>query len=110
MYICLIWIYHHHFELWTLIPPGGWLFFLFFLALIGGVLSFDFQLLKSCRLYTSTQINLVMDLQRYMQGNEYEVLPSNIGLQDAASAGAIDRDVYKRQGCACQCNRFSSGG
>lgn len=32
-----------------------------------------------------------MDLQRYMQGNEYEVLPSNIGLQDAASAGAIDR-------------------
>ena len=38
-----------------------------------------------------TQINLVMDLQRYMQGNEYEVLPSNIGLQDAASAGAIDR-------------------
>lgn len=34
------------FELWTLIPPGGWLFFLFFLALIGGVLSFDFQLLK----------------------------------------------------------------
>ncbi|KAA5242161.1 hypothetical protein F2Z21_04990, partial [Bacteroides finegoldii] len=46
VYICLIWIYHHHFELWTLIPPGGWLFFLFFLALIGGVLSFDFQLLK----------------------------------------------------------------
>lgn len=38
-----------------------------------------------------TQINLVMDLQRYMKGNEYEVLPSNIGLQDAASAGAIDR-------------------
>lgn len=32
-----------------------------------------------------------MDLQRYMKGNEYEVLPSNIGLQDAASAGAIDR-------------------
>ena len=22
VYICLIWIYHHHFELWTLIPPG----------------------------------------------------------------------------------------
>ena len=46
VYICLIWIYHHHFELWTLIPPGGWLFFLFFLALIGGILSFDLQLLK----------------------------------------------------------------
>ena len=43
------------------------------------------------RVENQTQINLVMDLQRYMQGNEYEVLPSNIGLQDAASAGAIDR-------------------
>lgn len=46
VYVCLIWIYHHHFELWTLIPPGGWLFFLFFLALTGGVLAFDLQLLK----------------------------------------------------------------
>ena len=43
------------------------------------------------RVENQTQINLVMDLQRYMQGNEYEVLPSNIGLQDVASAGAIDR-------------------
>ncbi len=45
---------------------------------------------KKC-VENQTQINLVMDLQRYMKGNEYEVLPSNIGLQDAASAGAIDR-------------------
>lgn len=43
------------------------------------------------RVENQTQINLVMDLQRYMKGNEYEVLPSNIGLQNAASAGAIDR-------------------
>ena len=43
------------------------------------------------RVENQTQINLVMDLQRYMKGNEYEVLPSNSGLQDAASAGAIDR-------------------
>ena len=43
------------------------------------------------RVENQTQINLVMDLQRYMKGNECEVLPSNIGLQDAASAGAIDR-------------------
>lgn len=43
------------------------------------------------RVENQTQINLVMDLQRYMKGNEYEVLPNNIGLQDAASAGAIDR-------------------
>ena len=43
------------------------------------------------RVENQTQINLVMDLQRYMKGNEYEILPSNIGLQDAALAGAIDR-------------------
>ncbi|MCM1719099.1 GumC family protein [Bacteroides ovatus] len=43
------------------------------------------------RVENQTQINLVMDLQRYMKGNEYEVLPSNVGLKDDALAGAIDR-------------------
>ena len=43
------------------------------------------------RVENQTQINLVMDLQRYLQGTEYEVLPSNVGLQDASVAGAIDR-------------------
>ena len=43
------------------------------------------------RVENQTQINLVMDLQRYMKGNEYEVLPSNVGLQDAALIGAIER-------------------
>ncbi|WP_073346012.1 GumC family protein [Bacteroides congonensis] len=43
------------------------------------------------RVENQTQINLVMDLQRYLQGNEYEVLPSNVGLQDAGVASAIDR-------------------
>ncbi len=43
------------------------------------------------RVENQTQINLVMDLQRYLQGAEYEVLPSNVGLQDAGVTGAIDR-------------------
>ncbi|MDC2625163.1 GumC family protein [Bacteroides ovatus] len=43
------------------------------------------------RVENQTQINLVMDLQRYLQGAEYDVLPSNVGLQDAGVAGAIDR-------------------
>ena len=30
-----------------------------------------------------TQISLVNDLRKYLRGNEYEVLPSNVGLQDA---------------------------
>ena len=43
------------------------------------------------RVENQTQINLIMDLQRYLQGAEYEVLPANVGLQDAGVAGAIDR-------------------
>lgn len=43
------------------------------------------------RVENQTQINLIMDLQRYMQGNEYEVLPTNVGLQDVGLASAIDR-------------------
>lgn len=43
------------------------------------------------RVENQTQINLIIDLQRYMQGNEYEVLPTNVGLQDVGLAGAIDR-------------------
>ena len=42
-------------------------------------------------LSSEAQIALTGNAERYMKGNEYEVLPSNIGLQDAASAGAIDR-------------------
>ena len=38
-----------------------------------------------------TQISLVNDLRKYLRGNEYEVLPSNVGLQDVALIGAIER-------------------
>ena len=41
------------------------------------------------RVENQTQINLVKDLQKYLHGNEFEVLPSNVGLQDAALAVAI---------------------
>ena len=43
------------------------------------------------RVENQTQINLVMDLQRYLLGTEYDVLPSNVGLKDAGVTGAIDR-------------------
>ena len=43
------------------------------------------------RVENQTQINLIMDLQRYLRGTEYEVLPANVGLQDAGVTGAIDR-------------------
>jgi tyrosine-protein kinase Etk/Wzc len=41
------------------------------------------------RVENQTQISLVKDLQKYLHGNEFEVLPSNVGLQDAALATAI---------------------
>ena len=43
------------------------------------------------RVENQTQINLLQDLQKYMQNEAYEVLPSNIGLQDVNLAAAINR-------------------
>ena len=43
------------------------------------------------RVENQTQINLLQDLQKYMQNEGYEVLPSNIGLQDVHLAAAINR-------------------
>ena len=45
---------------------------------------------KKC-VENQTQINLLQDLQKYMQNEGYEVLPSNIGLQDLNLAAAINR-------------------
>jgi hypothetical protein len=45
VYICFMWMYNNGFGLKTLIPPGGWQFFLFFLAIIWGVLNYDMRLL-----------------------------------------------------------------
>ena len=43
------------------------------------------------RVENQTQINLIVDLQKYLQGNEYEVLPANVGLQDGGLVSAIAR-------------------
>ena len=43
------------------------------------------------RVENQTQINLLQDLQKYMQNEGYEVLPSNIRLQDVNLAAAINR-------------------
>lgn len=45
-YVCFIWSYRHSMEIWTFFPPGGWIFFIFLLAVVWGVLTFDLQLLK----------------------------------------------------------------
>lgn len=45
-YVCFMWMYNHHFSFGSLFPPGGWVFFIFVLALIWGVMSFDLGLLK----------------------------------------------------------------
>lgn len=45
-YVCFMWIYNHGFAFWTLLPPGGWVFFIFVLAILWGVISFDMGLFK----------------------------------------------------------------
>ena len=51
IYVSINWMYQNEFALWTLIPPGGWLFFIFVLALLWGVLTFDLVLLKKYMRY-----------------------------------------------------------
>ena len=46
---------------------------------------------KKKQVENRTQISLVEDLKRYLSHSEYEVLPSNVGLKDAALATQIDR-------------------
>ena len=43
------------------------------------------------RVENQIQINLVLDLKKYLLGEEYKILPSNIGLQDVSASGAIER-------------------
>lgn len=43
------------------------------------------------RVENRTQINLINDLRKYINVNEYEVLPANIGLQDVTLLSLIDR-------------------
>ena len=43
------------------------------------------------RVENQMQINLVLDLKKYLLGEEYKILPSNIGLQDVSASGAIER-------------------
>lgn len=50
-YVCFMWMYHHDFSFWTFFPPGGWMFFIFVLAVMWGVLAFDISLLKKYMRY-----------------------------------------------------------
>lgn len=45
-YVCMMWAYNNNFAIWTVLPPGGWLFFLFVLAVIGGTICFSQKYLK----------------------------------------------------------------
>ncbi len=48
LYVFAVWSYQNGFGLWTLLPPGGVLFFIFLLTLGGGVLLFDLKSLRTC--------------------------------------------------------------
>lgn len=40
-YISLLWIHNNNYSLWTLLPPGGWMFFIFVLGILSGTRVFD---------------------------------------------------------------------
>ena len=43
------------------------------------------------RVENQMQINLINDLRKYLAGNEYDILPGNIGLQDNALISVLER-------------------
>lgn len=45
-YVCLVWCYRNGFGLWTLLPPGGWVFFLFCVCVLSGTVTFDLNYLS----------------------------------------------------------------
>lgn len=51
IYVCFMWMYNNDFAFWSLLPPGGWIFFLFSLAILSGVLTFNLHMLKKYMKY-----------------------------------------------------------
>lgn len=51
LYVCVKWTYNNNFEVWTLFPPGGWVFFIFIVSLIGGTIIFDMFSFMKCMKY-----------------------------------------------------------
>jgi len=52
VYISGLWCINNSFALWTLLPPGGWVFFIFVLGLFSGVYLFDMKLCKKYMKWT----------------------------------------------------------
>lgn len=50
-YVCVMWIVHNDVAVWITQPPGGWSFFLFFMSLVWGILTFDLHSLKKYMRY-----------------------------------------------------------
>lgn len=46
LYVCGMWCWQHGFALWTIFPPGGWIFFQFCMSLIACTITFNVSLLK----------------------------------------------------------------
>lgn len=48
LYVSIIWVVQNGLSFSTIIPPGGNLFSIFVISLIGGILFFDYKALKKC--------------------------------------------------------------
>lgn len=46
IYVCGMWCYYNGFEIWTFMPPGGWLFFSFIIITLAGIHLFDYEYLN----------------------------------------------------------------
>lgn len=81
-YISIMWMYHFDFAIYTLFPPGGWVFFLFFLALLWGTINFDRQYLEKYMRWVvliSAALFWVQFAQRITTGSSFCFVPNLTG-------------------------------
>ena len=82
VYICIMWMYNHGFAPWTMFPPGGWVFFIFFLALVWGVKNFDRQYLEKYMRWViliSAALFWIQFAQRITTGSSFCFVPNLTG-------------------------------
>lgn len=81
-YVSIMWMYHYNFAMFTLLPPGGWVFFIFFLALVWGVINFDHQYLEKYMRWVvliSAALFWIQFAQRVMTGSYLCFVPNLTG-------------------------------
>ena len=101
VYICIMWMYNHGFALWTMFPPGGWVFFIFFLALLWGTINFDRQYLEKYMRWVvliSATLFWIQFAQRITTGGSFCFVPNLTGAFTYEGMSYAELAAHQRYG------------